>query len=316
MIVDPRAPVGSWRRGVAVAAAGLAASVSAQTAPPPPPLPPVDLGQTNILDGEGKPGALLEIIGSGSIANRLTDDQGDRVPGRNRQRIATAIVHPIFVSKVQIAGAHPGVELLLPLSRVENDFSGPGAGSHTGLGDVTVAPFLQWAKADPGPGSVSARLGLQVVAPVGDHDPGRAVNTGQGGWQLSPYLAATWRPSARWELSGRAIYDWSGPAGTRRPDGVRLRAQPGDLAALDLSTSYEVSSAWRLGIGGYALRQLGDARDDGTLLPGRRERVYGIGPVSRLQMGRTTLLAAAYGEFGARNRPEGVTINVRLQRPF
>ena len=62
-----------------------------------------------------------------------------------------------------------------------------------------MAPFLQWSRSDPGPGAVSARLALQVVAPIGDHAPGRPVNTGQGGWQLSPYPAVTWRASDRWE---------------------------------------------------------------------------------------------------------------------
>ncbi len=203
-----------WSIALGIAGLGVATSLNAQTAAPPP-LPPLDLGQTNILDGEGKPGALLELIAFGSAADRLADAAGDATPGTNHQRIASFIVHPIFVADAAIAGAHPGIELLVPVSRVDNQFAAGGSGVHTGLGDITVAPFLQWSRSDPGPGAVSARLAVQVVAPIGDHAPVRPVNTGQGGWQLSPYLAVTWRAFERWEVSGRAIYDWSGSAASR-----------------------------------------------------------------------------------------------------
>ncbi len=233
-----------------IATLGFATSLNAQTVLPPP-LPPLDLGQTNILDGEGKPGALLELIAFGSAADRLADAAGDAKPGTNHQRIASFVVHPIFVADAVVAGAHPGVELLVPVSRVDNQFAAGGSGVHTGLGDITIAPFLQWSRSDPGPGAVSARLAVQVVAPVGDHAPERAVNTGQGGWQLSPYLAVTWRASRRWEVSGRAIYDWSGSAASRTDGAAPIRVRPGDLIAVNLSASYALSDAWRLGIGGY-----------------------------------------------------------------
>ncbi|WP_375382425.1 transporter [uncultured Sphingomonas sp.] len=298
-----------------IVALGFATSLNAQTAAPPP-LPPLDLGQTNILDGEGRPGALLELIAFGSTADRLADAAGGAAPGTNRQRVASFIVHPIFVADATIAGAHPGIELLVPVSRVENQFAAGGSGVHIGFSDITVAPFLQWSRSDPGPGSVSARLALQIVAPVGDHAPVRPVNTGQGGWQLSPYLAVTWRASRRWEVSGRAIYDWSASATSRMNGCAQIRVQPGDLVAVNLSASYALSDASRLGIGGYGLQQLSLSRSARASLPESRQRIYGLGPVARWHVGNVTLAPAAFVEFGARNRPQGVSLNLRLQRPF
>ncbi len=51
------------------------------------PLPPLDLGQTNILDGEGGPGRVLEVITFGSGAGRLADAGGHAVPGSNDQQV-------------------------------------------------------------------------------------------------------------------------------------------------------------------------------------------------------------------------------------
>ena len=95
------------------------------------PLPPLDLGQTNILDGEGAPGRLLEIITFGSGAGRLTDAAGRSVPGDNDQQVISPIAHPILVSAASVLGAHPGVEVLVPVSYVNNGFAASGAGHFT-----------------------------------------------------------------------------------------------------------------------------------------------------------------------------------------
>ena len=303
-----------YRSMVSLAALMLGAS-KASAAQAPPPLPPLDLGQTNILDGEGQPGALLEIISAGSIADHIADDHGDHAPGLNRQRIASLIIHPILVSDTVVAGAHLGIELLVPLARTDNDFAIRG-GRHTGFGDMTIAPFLQWAPAHPDAGSLSARFGFQFIAPTGDYDAHRMVNTGQGAWQLSPYLAMSWRATDRIEISERTIYSRSGSADARALDDAPIQVRAGQMMALNLSASYSLTDSFRAGLGGYALWQLTAPRVAGASVPDQRERVYALGPLTRWQTGRLTLLAAVYGEFGARNRPEGVSMNLRLQHPF
>ena len=279
-----------------------------------PPLPPIDLGQTNILDAEGKPGGLLEIISFGSFADQLADGTGDDAPGRNHQRIASLVLHPIFVGTSSIFGAHPGLEVLVPVTRVENDFA-MGGGQRAGFGDVTISPFLQWSAA-PKAGAVSVRLALQAVAPTGSYSSRRAVNPGQGAWQVSPYLAVTWRASDRWEVSARAIYDRTGSSASLSPAGEPISVRPGDVFALNVSASYAITDSLRVGPGGYVLQQLSGSRSAGASIPGSRARIYALGPVSRLQVGKATLLLAAFGEFAARNRPQGASLNLRFQHPF
>jgi hypothetical protein len=281
----------------------------------PVPLPPADLGQTNIQDGDGGPGALFELITLGYGANRLTNSRGASVPGSNQQQIEAAVLHPIFVANTSWLGAYPGVEVLVPFSHVYNDFAGTPSASASGLGDITVAPFLQWSKIGP-KNNLSLRAAVQFVMPSGKYGYVNPVNTGQGDWQVSPYLAATWHLSPEWELSARLIYDWSSAAGVSAADGGPASSQPGDFLVLNTSASYAATKKMRLGIGSYVLRQLRSSTVDGISQPDNLERVYAAGPVARWQVGNTTILAAGYKEFGAQNRPEGFSFNLRFQHPF
>ena len=280
-------------------------------------LPPLDLGQTNILDAEAGPGRLLEIVSFGSGAWRLADANGRDVPGGAAQQVVTILVHPVLILDAKVLGAHPGVEALFPFGYVNNSFPAAGAGHDSGLGDITLAPFLEWSAAHPGPGSFSARFGLGMVAPTGAYSRSAAVNLGGGAWQVSPYLAVTWRTSRRWEVSARAIYDWSGWSVAQEASGGQsLRLQAGDQFALNASASYGLRPNFRAGVGGYLLQQVSEATTGGARIPDSLQSVYALGPVTRWQVGRTTLLFAGFREFGARNRPQGVSFNFRLQQPL
>ena len=293
--------------------AGMAVSSSPSWAGPPVPLPAADLGETNILDGEAGPGALFEIIGYGEAANSLKDASGNSVNGRNHQHIYSTILHPVYIANTQIAGAYPGVEVLIPFAHVQNNFSVPGTGSDTGAGDITIAPFLQWSPQNPGKGSVSVRAAIQLTMPTGDYHASEAVNAGYGGWQVSPYVAATWRVTDKWEVSGRFIDDWSSPVNGLDVEDMPARLRAGNFMVLNASASYAVTPQTRLGIGGYMLRQISDSTVDGAAVPGSLQRVNALGPVTRWSGGRWNLLFAAYKEFEARNRPEGFSTNVRFQ---
>lgn len=293
-----------------VSALTIASPATAQTVVP---LPPADLGQTNILDGEGGPGGLLEIIAAGSFANRVVDGTGHSLPGDPSQRSAALILHPIYTTRLELLGGWFGGEMLVPLSTVAVNPGSGGSHFATGVGDVTLAPFLQWSPQSGTARALYTRLGLQIVAPLGERQSARPVNVGSGVWQFSPYLAVTKRISKNWEASGRAIFDYSGTETADDAGAAHIR--PGDFAILNLSLSRAVDPAWRLGIGGYALQQTARSRVDGVS-QGHLQRVFAAGPVMRRQVGHAVLLAAAYAEVGARDRPQGFNANLRFQQPF
>ena len=322
MAKTERAPSGNSRldRAPVVLALFLAAllqpCVASAQSQPSVTLPPLDLGQTSFLDGEAGPGGLLEIIGNGTGAGYSTDRRGRSLDGRHRQWVSTVVVHPAYVSGVPLLGGHMGIEFLFPFSAVHLDVPGTPATTQGGVGDITISPFVQWSDGRLLGRALAVRLALQVVAPTGTYSPGRQVSAGQNAWQVSPYLAFTWRAADRWEVSGRAIYDWSGR--NDRPAAMLAAAssQAADQFAMNLSASYAVSDNWRLGVAAYALQTLHDSRIDGRAIGGSGQRAFASGPGFRWSHGSTSVIGTAYREFATENRPEGFNAVLRLLQPF
>jgi len=279
-----------------------------------PPLPPLALGTTAFLDAEGGPGTLLQINMSAYVADRVIGADG-RLPVDFRQDAEVMLIHVAHTSRRTFLGANLGAEVLLPAAhvRVRADEMRE---SVTGIGDALVGVYLQWSDRELLGRPFAARADLDIGIPTGSHDAGRTVNLGSKAWQISPYLAWTWRVADRWEISNRINYNWSSTSRVP-PRATGLRDwQAGEQLAVNLSASYEISPRWRIGAGGYMLQQLSDSRADGIRLRGARQAVYALGPGLRWSQGRTMIIGNAYKEFGARNRSEGYQAVLRLLRIF
>lgn len=320
--VPPLAPMLENRRAMILRPAcativilGVAAMSFARAASPVP-QPPLDLGQTSFLDGEAGPGALFEVIGSGYLASQFMDASGRRVAGTNRQSIGTVIFHPAYVSSIPLAGGVHGAEALIPFSALHLDVPGVPKATEGGLGDVTFAPFIQWTELPVGQRPLSVRLAIQVTAPTGQYSPNDPINTGADAWQVSPYLAFTWRISSRWEISGRSIYDWSGRSDRPPASLDAANSQAGAQFAQNLSVSAAITDNWRIGVASYGLSQLDDTRVNGQAVPKSRQQVIGVGPGLLWSNGHATVIANIYDEIEARNRPRGTSAVLRLLYPF
>lgn len=296
-------------RAAALGALSLASPAFAAQ-PAPPPQPPVDLGQTSFLDAEGGPGPLLELVGQGYGATRINDAAGHNADPHFDQTVGSGLAHLVYTSNITILGAKLGGEVLVPIAGVHAR-STSGTVSGTGIGDMFGGPELSWSKLHFLGRPLALRATLDITAPTGAYRRDRAVNAGLDAWQISPYVAATWRPTARTEWSVRLIYDWSGVS--HRPPSASglLSRQAGDQFAVNLATSYAVSHGFRLGIASYALQQLHDAKADGVAIPDTRQRIFAAGPGFLWTVGRTTFIGNYFREFEARNRPQG---NVGLIR--
>jgi hypothetical protein len=304
------------RLACSVSALVCLAATSSVRAASPVPEPPLDLGQTSFFDGEAGSGGLLEIIGNGYVAPQFTDASGGRVAGTNRQSIGTVIVHLAYVSNVPFAGGMLGAETLIPFAVLHLDVPGPPADTQGGLGDVTFTPFIQWTRLPVWQRPLSIRLALQAVAPTGQYSRNDLINVGADAWQVSPYLAFTWRISDRWEISGRSIYDWSGRSFQPPASLDAANTQAGAQFAQDLSVSRAITDDWRIGLASYGLWQLDDARVDGQAVPKSRQQVIGVGPGLVWSNGHATVIANVFEEVEAHNRPRGTSAVLRLLCPF
>ncbi len=278
--------------------------------------PPLDLGQTSFLDGEGGPGFVLETIGLGSVAGYATDGAGRAVPGTNKQWSANVTLHPIYTSTLPLLGGSPGLELLFPFSLVHMDAPNHPVANQGGAGDITISPYLQWSNGTLFGKPFSSRLALAGVVPGGSYTAGHSINAGSNVWQVSPYYALTWRPLQDWEVSARLIFDWSS-RNTRPPPGLGAgSAQPGSQAALNYAASYAVSPQLRLGLSGYVLRQLNDTQAGGNPVSVSRQQAFGLGPGLLWTAGPAKVIANVFREFATRNRPEGCNAVARLLIQF
>jgi len=216
---------------------------------------------------------------------------------------------------VPFAGGALGAETLIPVAALHLDAPGTPQTTEGGLGDVTVSPFIQWIKLPVWQRPLSMRLAIQATAPTGQYSRNDPINAGLGAWQVSPYLAFTWRISDRWEISGRSIYDWSGRSDRPPVSLDAANSQAGDQFAQNLSVSAAITDNWRIGAASYGLWQLGDARVDGHAVPGRQQTI-GVGPGLLWSDGHATVIANVFEEIEAHDRPRGTSAVLRLLYPF
>jgi len=290
-------------------ALGQAAPAPAPAPAPTPPLPTVALGTTTFLDAEGGPGTLLQWNSSAYVANRVNDGFRNRAPVDFSTDAEGVVLHVAHTTRTKFLGAYVGGEVLLPIARVR---SGQAIESTTGIGDPIIGAYLQWSDKRLLGRPFAARLDLGVAVPIGSYDRSELVNIGNRAWVISPYLAMTWQPIDRFEMSTRIIYNWAGK-NTVPPHATNLRDwQAGEQLAVNFSGSYELSKDWRVGIGGYTQQQLSDSEVGGERILGNRQRVWGVGPGVRWRHGNTMLIFTAYKEFGAENRPQGYQGGLRI----
>src|SRR5439155_12401576 len=79
-------------------------------------LPPVNLGDTNFLDGVAGPGLLLEETFEYYHGYRFTGPRGQKLSGDNSVESLLSSTHVAYLSEFKILGGYYGVEAVVPVS--------------------------------------------------------------------------------------------------------------------------------------------------------------------------------------------------------
>ncbi len=78
-------------------------------------LPPVNLGETSFLDGEGGPGLLTHEPVDLYKAPRSAGPSGETLPGRNTTVTLSALTHLLYSPPIPVFDGYWGVEILVPV---------------------------------------------------------------------------------------------------------------------------------------------------------------------------------------------------------
>lgn len=280
-------------------------------------LPPLNLGNTNFVDGRALPGIMFQQTLIGAGADSFRDNSGDRQAVPDELSTLALATQLAWLSEHKLLGAHWGAEFILPLVHVDLQITPALGSSRTGFGDLFLSPLvLQWPEQELLGRPLWQRLNVNVSVPVGSYQSSRMANPGTNTYRINPHYAVTWMATDQWEVSARLHYLWNGrnadPADGLAADSTRA----GQAVHTNFAISRQVRPGLRLGLAGYHLRQISDDRIDGRSRPGSREQVVGLGPGMRFQRGPQVLFVHAYHETAVRNRPRRNQLIVRYARFF
>lgn len=288
-------------------------------------LPTVNLGMTSFLDG-GLPagsGWYSQTYLQNYDSDKLTDSKGDKLGLPKTDLKYQVVVEQLsYMSDIRVGNAALGMNFLLPfVSKMDMDdgLNNAGIKAQGGFGDLMIGPFIQF---DPvmganGPKFVQ-RIEFQVNVPTGDYDANKDINPGNNAVSLDPYWAATYWFNPKWTASTRIhyLYNFKNDDPSYAFGNVD-DIQAGQAIHANFATDYAVSPQLRLGINGYWLKQITDTKVDGEDVKGRREQIWAIGPGAMYSFSKNNhVVANAYFEQDAKNRPEGTRLQVRYIHHF
>ena len=283
--------------------------------------PAVNLGFTSFLDGipPAGPGWYFAQYVQYYDAGKLPDLPFPGDPELEAWISLTQVIyqHP----KAILGGANFGLDLILPAAAFDLEADGTPLTAQDGLGDLLVGPYLQWAPVMGANGPVFVhRIELQTILPTGDYDEKYSINPGGNVVSFNPYWSATWFVTPKWTISGRLHYLWNDENDEPNvpPEAGIADTQAGQAVHANFATEYEViAKQLRVGLNGYAFRQISDSKANGDCVDGKKEQVVGIGPGALWSFGPDNhLFANVYFETEAQSRPEGTRVNLRYVHHF
>lgn len=289
-------------------------------------LPTVNLGMTSFMDGglPAGPGWYSQTYFQNYDSNKLMDHEGNKLPLPKTDLNYQVMVEQIsYMSNVRV-GDHGalGLNFLVPfVSKMDMDdgLNNAAIKAQSGFGDLMIGPFIQF---DPvmganGPKFVQ-RVEFQVNLPTGSYDRDKNINPGNNAVSLDPYWAATYWFNPKWTASTRIHYLYNFK--NNDPNytyGTADDIQAGQAIHANFATDYAVTPQLRLGVNGYWLKQVTDNEVNGEKVKGTREQVWAIGPGAMYSFSKNDhVVANAYFEQDAKNRPEGTRLQVRYIHHF
>ena len=275
--------------------------------------PAVNLGDTSFLDGIGGPGGVIEEIGDGAHEGTVVDGSGNTIAGTGAVNSISELTHIAWLTHKTILGGWYGTEVVASAAHVNAGSTGQSGG----LGAFTVSPFiLQWSEQKIGAVPIDQRVVFDFDLPVGAYTRSSAVNIGANAFTVHPYYAITAFPAKRIETSWRVHYLWNSTNNSPPYATGAQSTQAGQAIHFNATTAYNFGKHLWIGPNAYYLRQITDGGIDSVSLRNSPEQVAAIGPGTVWNSGKWFFYVNSYHELGAKNRPEGNKLVLRVEKVF
>jgi len=259
----------------------------------------IGAGAEGFLAGALPPAGLYGVLYYDSYhASRFNDSNGhSSVPGFG---LTANVVIPrlVYMSDLTVFGGRVGGYGLVALQSLNLNVAGTST-TNTGVGDTVVGPLLHWGEGS----ALQTVAALDLSLPTGGYNKNSALNLGKNYTSVRPIFAVSYLPSNGFEASAKFSYTFN-----TKNDATDYLS--GQLFHFDYSLSYAISSAAKLGINGYFIKQTTNDLQYGQEVDGDgfRGQAFAIGPAFRYQFSKFGIEVRALKEYAVRNRPAGESL--------
>jgi hypothetical protein len=305
----------------------------------------INLGSTSFYDGFGrlKPGVTVLEYFRWTHANQFNDANGNENPRfiAPRLNVFPDIVQIAATTKWRPLGGATALSIYFPFVQINASFAPNSPVKLTsygfGMGDITAGPIFQARpllrsmRSANVPGQPLAsetrpwfvyRLQLLFQFPVGGFDTHKNLNPGTGYSAVIPYVAATYLPTRRWEMSTRLHYQYNfqtdkiaGPPAV--PGLVYKNGQAGQIVYGNFTTSYKLTRRLYLGANSYEVYQLNPDKTNGKSVDHGRETQAYLGPGGGFDFNESNLLHVnLYLKVEAHNTTSGPSLQIQYIHRF
>jgi len=292
-------------------------------------------------------GFYTQIIAERYTANEVKDASGNNVQFSTMVPVAPGVSIPVngtvdphvtvdavtpkfvYISDDPVWGGHIGAYVAIPFLEKSRNIAVtvttalppplPGeigqaasqmdSGSHRGVGDVEMTPFIGWKLDD-----WSLVAAINVDLPTGSFNKDSQVNLGTNYYSVRPLVSAAYSTESGFDLAAALSYNMS----TVNHD---TNYRSGQYLALEYVGSYQFSNNIKAGLQGYYLNQTtGDQDPDATalvpLVNGNKARAVSLGPVASYESDdlKTQVDFKYLIETDVRARPQGKLLMLTFSR--
>jgi len=243
-------------------------------------------------------------------ANRLNDDQGNKVNGAKPDLFIYANVpRVLWITETKVLGGYIGVDALLPLQYTDlsvNTPGGPFSDSTFGIGDAFAE--VTWSRHIE---QFDLAVGYGLWMPTGESSPGLSTDPGLGYWTHMFTAGATFYPEEDRKISLSALCRYEINHEKKDTD-----ITPGQAFTLEWAASYALRPTIDVGVAGYY--QIQTTTDSGSGSSDLKDWVWGIGPEINLVCPKLGVITSVryVREINAENRLQGNTATVTLTKRF